>query len=64
MCHYLHIWINTVTTTLVRALNVLTPSSMALSMSSITLSVDPRMTMVDTALSSESESKSQYLIYA
>ena len=37
---------------LVRALYVFTPSSMALSMSSIMLSVDPRTTIVDTALSS------------
>ena len=36
----------------VRALNVLTASSIALSTSSIMLSVEPRITMVDTRLSS------------
>ncbi len=38
--------------TLVRALNVFTPSSMARSMSSMMLSVAPRITIVATALSS------------
>ena len=41
--------------TLVSALNVFTPSSTALSTSSITLSVDPRIMIVDMALSSASE---------
>ena len=45
--------------TLQRALNVLTPSSMARSMSSMMLSVAPRITIVDTALSSLSKMKNK-----
>lgn len=43
--------------TLVRTLKVLTPSSTALSISSIRLSVDPRRTIVEMAPSSFSANK-------
>ena len=44
------------TGTFVKALKVLMPSSRARSMSSIRLSVEPRMMMVEMALSSDSTS--------